>query len=217
VRLLHGIHQGSIGSPPKIVGIMFMNDNRRISSGANPSATAQESELADVVHRNIDALLEVRQKFERGKSRQDRVADAITSFTGSMPFLYIHAALVILWLAVNMGLIPGLKPFDPFPFVMLAMIASVEAIFLSTFVLISQNRAAALAEKRAELDLQINLLTEHEVTRLIELVDLMTRHFGIGEEKKPDVEQLKKDVAPEVVLQEIEEAQKSGDTQSSIG
>lgn len=188
-----------------------MADNAKPKRASFPrqAPPPQDPELADVVHRNIDALLEVRQKFERGKTRQDRIADAITTFSGSMPFLYIHAALLALWLVVNVGWVPGLKPFDPFPFVMLAMIASVEAIFLSTFVLISQNRAAALAEKRAELDLQINLLSEHEVTRLIELVDAMAEHLGVGKEKTPDVEQLKKDVAPEVVLQQIEEAQKN--------
>lgn len=191
-----------------------MAHDSRPPSGASPASASRDTELADVVHRNIDALLEVRQKFERTQTRQDRIAGAITAFTGSMTFLYIHAVLLILWLVINMGLFPGVKPFDPFPFVMLAMIASVEAIFLSTCVLISQNRAAALAEKRAELDLQINLLTEHEVTRLIELVDAMARHMGVGEEETPDVEQLKKDVAPEVVLKEIEEAQKNCEPES---
>lgn len=188
-----------------------MIDPRLNHPDSPPTPHPADSELADVVHRNIDALLEVRKKFERGKSRQDRISDRITAFTGSMPFLYLHLALLAAWLAINMGWIPGLKPFDPFPFVMLAMIASVEAIFLSTFVLISQNRAASLAEKRAELDLQINLLTEHEVTRLIELVDSIARHLKISKEITPDVEQLKKDVAPEAVLQKIEEAQKNNE------
>ena len=74
---------------------------------------------------------------------------------------------------------PGLRPFDPFPFVMLAMAASVEAIFLSTFVLISQNRMAELADKRADLDLQINLLSEHEITRLVKLLDAVAKRLGI--------------------------------------
>ena len=136
-------------------------------------------ELAGVVRRNIQALLEVRKRLERRKSRQEAIADAITRFTGSMTFVYLHAAIFGGWILVNTGVVPGVRPFDPFPFVMLAMIASVEAIFLSTFVLISQNRMAALADKRADLDLQINLLSEHEITRLIELVDAIADHLGV--------------------------------------
>src|SRR4051812_40807441 len=114
-------------------------------------------ELAGVVHRNIRALLQVQRQFEARKGLQDRLADRITQFTGSMAFVYVHALGFGAWLLVNTGLVPGVRPFDPFPFVMLAMIASVEAIFLSTFVLISQNRMARLSERRAQLDLQINL------------------------------------------------------------
>ncbi|MFT3772780.1 MAG: DUF1003 domain-containing protein [Minicystis sp.] len=106
-----------------------------------------------------------------------------------------------------MGVVPGVRPFDPFPFVMLAMIASVEAIFLSTFVLISQNRMAALADRRADLDVQINLLAEHEITRLIALCDAMAQHLGVHPEPGSQrIEELKRDVRPEAVLDEIEQA-----------
>src|SRR5439155_10579507 len=125
----------------------------------------------------------------------------------SMTFVYLHTLVFGGWILVNLGTIPGIQPFDPFPFAMLAMIASVEAIFLSTFVLISQNRMAALADKRADLDLQINLLAEHEITRLISMVDTILRHLGIEDAREPDVEELKQDIAPEVVLQEIEESE----------
>jgi len=169
----------------------------------------ENAPLADVVHRS---LLEVRRDFDRRKGLQERLADGITRFTGSLRFVYLHAAGFALWIILNLGWIPGIRPFDPFPFVMLAMIASVEAIFLSTFVLISQNRVpacgwAALAEKRAELDLQINLLAEHEIIRLITMVDAVIHHFKIPLRPDPEVEQLKKDVAPELVLQELEEAE----------
>ncbi|XXT17164.1 DUF1003 domain-containing protein [Sorangium sp. So ce429] len=164
------------------------------------------SEVEGVVRRNIHALLQVRKDLERKKSFQEALADRITSFTGSMTFVFLHAGIVGGWLAVNTGVIAGVKPFDPFPFVMLAMIASVEAIFLSTFVLISQNRMQALADKRAELDLQINLLAEHEITRLIELVDGISRHLKVPRSTDLHLEELKKDVHPEVVMEEIERA-----------
>ncbi|MFL5472011.1 MAG: DUF1003 domain-containing protein, partial [Gemmatimonadales bacterium] len=125
-------------------------------------------DLAHVVDRNIKALLEHRREQEGSRSRQERIADAITRFTGSMRFVYIHLLVFGTWIIINLGWIPGIPRFDR-SFVVLAMLASVEAIFLSTFVLISQNRMAVLADRRADLDLQISLLAEHEVTRLIAL------------------------------------------------
>jgi uncharacterized membrane protein len=93
----------------------------------------------------------------------------VTRFTGSMTFVVIHLVLFGFWIVANIGWIPGVPQWDP-TFVVLAMWASVEAIFLSTFVLISQNRMAAQADKRADLDLQISLLTEHEITKLATLL-----------------------------------------------
>ena len=161
----------------------------------------QTPELAGVVERNITALLARRQREDREKTRQDRLADAITRFTGSMTFVLIHLVLFGVWIVVNLGWTP-VKPFDP-SFVVLAMVASVEAIFLSTFVLISQNRMQALADKRADLDLQVSLLAEHEVTQLITLVREMARKMGI-EEQDPELDELERDVAPEMVLDEME-------------
>ena len=169
---------------------------------------AAGAEIDRVMRRNIQALLEVRRELERRKTLQETIADKITAFIGSMTFVALHVFFFGGWLVVNMGVVPGIAPFDPFPFVMLAMIASVEAIFLSTFVLISQNRMAALADKRADLDLQVNLLAEHEVTRLVELVDGIARHLGAREHSDPRLDELKKDVRPEAVLEAIEQAER---------
>ena len=128
----------------------------------------QPKSLSSALKRNIEALEERRRQEATSATRQERLAEAITSFTGSMPFVYLHLVLYAAWILVNLGVPPGLPKFDP-SFVILAMEASVEAIFLSTFVLISQNRTAAAADKRADLDLQINLLAEHELTKLTEV------------------------------------------------
>jgi uncharacterized membrane protein len=160
--------------------------------------------LADVVERNIDTILEVREEFERRKSRQDRIADAITNFSGSMLFAYLHVVWFGLWVIVNVGWL-GIKPFDPFPFGLLTMIVSLEAIFLATFVLVSQNRMMLATEERATLDLQINLLSEYEITRLLTLVDAMADRMGIKEARDPEMDELEMNVAPEVLLGEIED------------
>jgi uncharacterized membrane protein len=170
-------------------------------------ATGSPSPMAHIVERNINALLQRRKKDEKKKTTEQRVADAITRFTGSMPFVYIHLFLFGTWIICNIGLFP-IEPFDP-SFVILAMVASVEAIFLSTFVLISQNRMNEESDKRADLDLQISLLTEHEVTRLITMVSAMAKKLNISEADHPEIEELSKDVLPEEVLTTMERRKES--------
>src|SRR3954452_22760346 len=160
--------------------------------------------LGSVLEGNI-RVLERRRALEAAKaSFEERLAAAITRFTGSMRFVYLHLAVFGAWIVANLGVIAGMPQFDP-SFVILAMTASVEAIFLSTFVLISQNRMAASADKRAELDLQISLLAEHEVTKLVAMVCAIADRLGLETEVDQELAELKQDVAPEVVLDEIEE------------
>lgn len=121
-----------------------------------------------------------------------------------MLFVFIHLVLFGVWIAANLNWIPLVRPWDP-SFVVLAMLASVEAIFLSTFVLISQNRMAATAEKRAELDLQISLLSEHELTKLATLVSEIATELGVKTAVENDIEEVKRDVAPDAVLDAIEQ------------
>lgn len=154
-----------------------------------------------MLERNIAALIERRRMEERSRSRESRVADAVTCFAGSMRFVHIHVVLFAVWVVANLPGVP-LPKFDP-TFVVLATFASVEALFLSTFVLITQNRMAAAAEKRAELDLQISLLAEHEVTRLVQMVAALAERAGIAV-GGADLEEMKRDVHPEAVLDELE-------------
>jgi uncharacterized membrane protein len=162
--------------------------------------------LSPVLERNIRALQERRRREEREASAEERVAEAITRFTGSMRFVYLHLALYGFWIVANLGWVPGVPAWDP-SFVVLAMVASVEAIFLSTFVLISQNRMAAAADKRADLDLQVSLLAEHEVTKLATLVAGIADRLGVRTEADPELGEITRDVAPEAVLDELEAAE----------
>jgi len=159
--------------------------------------------LGPVLDRNIAALVERRQAGRQAASFQDRCADAITAFAGSMTFVYLHAAIFGAWIVVNRGWLPAIPAWDP-SYVMLAMVASVEAIFLSTFVLITQNRMATAADQRADLDLQISLLTEHELTRVARLVSDIASHLNISDRAADEIEEVKEDVAPEAVLDHIE-------------
>ncbi len=161
-------------------------------------------DFASVLERNIAVLRQKRHEEDKKASLQDRIADAITRFSGSMIFVYVHLVLVAGWVVINIGVVPGVPAFDP-TFVILATWASVEAIFLSTFVLISQNRAAAEADRRAELDLQTNLLSEHEITRLLSLTIAIAQRLGIEEARDPSLRELERHVAPEKVLDRLAE------------
>jgi uncharacterized membrane protein len=169
----------------------------------NPAPKAYSEGLASVLERNIDTLVARRRQQEQDKGRQERIADAITGFTGSMTFVYLHILFFGSWILINLGLTP-LPRYDP-SFVILAMMASVEAIFLSTFVLISQNRMAAVSDKRAELDLQISLLSEHEITQMLELMIKIAEQIGVQHATEPKYEELIQSVDPEAVLNRLEE------------
>jgi uncharacterized membrane protein len=168
----------------------------------NEPNAQQPGGMTEVMQRNIRTVLGRRQHEDKTKPLQLRVADAITRFTGSMRFVYIHLVLFITWIVWNLPGVPVPK-FDP-SYVVLAMFASVEAIFLSTFVLISQNRMAEQADKRADLDLQVSLLAEHEVTRLITLVKRIAERLEVDESKNPELPELEQDVRPEKVLDALE-------------
>ena len=126
--------------------------------------------LSNVVERNIRTIIQLRLKAARAHSVQDRLADAITFFSGRMFFVYLHIVWFGVWILLNTGRV-GVRPFDPFPYGLLTMVVSLEAIFLSTFVLISQTRLSEEAEHRADLDLHIGLLTEYELTRVLQMLD----------------------------------------------
>ncbi|MFN4142450.1 DUF1003 domain-containing protein [Aestuariivirga sp.] len=161
--------------------------------------------LSSVLARNIRTLSERRQREESGTSFQERLAGAVTRFTGSMAFVYLHLALFGGWVIANLGLVPGVPVWDP-SFVILASWASVEAIFLSTFVLIAQNRMAAAADRRADFDLQISLLAEHEITKLAGLLEAVARRLDVAVAADPELQEVKQNIAPEAVLDEIEAA-----------
>jgi uncharacterized membrane protein len=173
-----------------------------------PTVDPDPDSLNSALRRNIEALRERRRQEAEDRSLSDRVADRITTFAGSMRFVLLHLAAYGFWIAANLGWVPGVVPWDE-TFVVLAMAASVEAIFLSTFVLISQNRMMAAADQRADLDLQIGLLTEHEVTNLVRMVRRMSEHLGISIPHE-EVAELERNVAPEAVLDALERDEQGG-------
>ena len=177
------------------------SNGRGARSPANKAR--QPTALAPVLERNIEALAARRKREAKAASWTERLADVIRSFAGSMTFLGLHLLIVSVSILANLRWIPGVPAWDE-TFVILAMIASVEALFLSSIVLISQNRMASDADRRADLDLQISVLTEHEITKLTTLVSDIARKMDVRSGVDQEVEEIKRDVAPEQVLQELE-------------
>jgi uncharacterized membrane protein len=165
------------------------------------------------VRKNVAAIISMQLKEAEGRTVQDRLAALITSFSGSMAFVYIHAIWFGLWFILNLGFlhIPYLSQFDPYPFGLLTVVVSLEAIFLSTFVLIAQNNLSALSEHRAELDLQVNLLAEQKTAKVLELLDkiakeLDTMHNKFNYTSDAETEALKLSPEPHEVLNVMEQA-----------
>ena len=171
-----------------------------------------------LLRQNVQQIAELEAALRSGRSPMDRMVDGISEFCGSVAFVYIHLLWFALWIGANLAL-PVRVRFDPFPFGLLTLVVSLEAIFLSTFVLVSQNRQAQMADRRAELDLQTNLLAEHEVTRILALLDAITTHLGIEEGDDPELPELEEDVEPESLLSELEaqEGKAAGSSKKTNG
>jgi uncharacterized membrane protein len=163
--------------------------------------------LSDVVERNIRTILRLRAQSALDRNLQERLADGITNFSGRLAFVYLHIGWFGAWLLANTGWF-GFKPFDPYPYGLLTMIVSLEAIFLSTFVLISQNRLSAESDRRADLDLHVGLLTEAELTRVLRMLHAIHEKLGIECEDPADLADLELRTEPEDVLAEIERLQR---------
>lgn len=153
--------------------------------------------------RRLKSRRKVLQSFEAKslaeRTLAEKVADFLTSQLGSMRFLFINATWFFTWIAINTGLLPIVPPFDPFPFGLLTMIVSLEAIFLAIIVLISQNRASKIDDLREEVDLQINTIAEEEITKMIELQILLLNKNGIDVSKDEELQEMLKPTDPEKI------------------
>jgi uncharacterized membrane protein len=145
---------------------------------SSPLAPPHET-ASSHVERNVRAIADLEREAMEERTAADRCSDAITRVVGSAGFVVAHAVLFAGWIAINLGLLPAIAPFDPYPFSFLTLVVSLEAIFLSIFVLMSQNRMSRLADRRAHLDLQVDLLAERELTVMLHLVQKLCAKQGI--------------------------------------
>lgn len=138
-------------------------------------------DVPSAVRDNIASVTEMESTLEHRRTLVDRIADLIGGFSGSMTFVFLHLVWFLAWFLINTGVIPGIPRFDPYPFILLAMIVSVEGVLLSTFVLMKQNRMQKRIDVRDQLNLQIDLLAEKEVTKSLQLLRAICKHLEIQE------------------------------------
>jgi uncharacterized membrane protein len=129
---------------------------------------------------NIDAIAKLEHEALNRRTPTERVSDAIAKLVGNIGFLLAHLLLIFGWSLVNLHMVPGVKAFDPFPFGILALVVSSESVFLTIFVLISQSRMARQSERRAHLDLQVGMLSEQELTTILQMLQKLCQHTGVN-------------------------------------
>jgi uncharacterized membrane protein len=137
--------------------------------------------LLDRLSERRQSLGTFRARANERRSKVERIADRLTSVMGSVPFLIFHFCLFTIWLSVNTGIIPTVKPYDPFPFGLLTMALTLEQSLLTIFIIMSQNRSSEIADLRNEIDLQINMVAEEEVSKALQLLQLIGRKLDIPE------------------------------------
>lgn len=174
-------------------------DPRGRRRGRIPHASTHENPAK----RNIQAIAELDREAVEEQSASDRLSAAISRFVGSLAFVAAHIVWFFVWAAWNLGLIPGLHPFDPFPFGLLTMAVSLEGVLVATFVLITQNWMNRQAERRAHLDLQVNILAEQEMTLVLKILRDIAGKVGAASEA-PQVQQYE-DVDVHQLASELDE------------
>jgi uncharacterized membrane protein len=164
----------------------------------------------ELTRENVRTMRRLEDLAMRERTFADRVANFIAAFCGSMTFVWCHVALFGGWLTWNSW--PGLPHFDPYPFTFLTLCVSLEAIFLSSFILISQNYEMRVTERRNRLDLQIDLLAEQENTKMLQLLERIARRVGATTHEDPELRALEQATQPETLAKQIEEAYRQGET-----
>jgi uncharacterized membrane protein len=170
--------------------------------------------MSHLTRRNLAVVRRIQEQLLSERNPVDVVIDRITAFCGSKVFIWIHLAWYGSWIAVNV-LAPSAWRFDPYPFDFLTLTVSLEAIFLSTFILITQNRQARMADLRANLDLQINLLGEEENTKMLAMLQAIHEKLGISASPDPELEEMEQQLEPEALARQIEALMEDADTASS--
>jgi len=173
----------------------------------------ESASLDELTEQNISTIVRLDDAATRNRTSADRIASGIASFCGSMLFVWLHVIWFGGWILLNSR--PGFHHLDPFPFTFLTLIVSLEAIFLSTFILISENHSSRQSERRNHLDLQINLLAEQENTKMLNLLEQIAEKMGVEADDNPSLKVLDQATNPEKLAEQIEKTIARGTDKAS--
>jgi uncharacterized membrane protein len=174
-----------------------------LRSGSRPRQSLLPLSVEELTQRNVESVARFEGAAREQRTRADRVAEVIAGFCGSMTFVWVHVIWFGGWVVFN--LLPGIKHVDPFPFTFLTLVVSLEAIFLSTFILISQNHDSRVNEKRNHLDLQINLLSEQENTEMLIMLQLIAARVGANVADDSHARVMEQTTSAEKLIEQIEQ------------
>jgi uncharacterized membrane protein len=161
---------------------------------------------ANPTQHNIDAIAKLEHDALERRSPTERVSEVITKFVGNTVFLLVQLILISGWILVNLRVIPGVAVFDPFPFGVLALIVSSESVFLTVFVLISQSRMARQSDRRSHLGLQVSMLSEQELTTILQMLQKLCQHMGVNvDSTKQEVQSFSKQTEIHKLASELED------------
>jgi uncharacterized membrane protein len=185
--------------------VMMFMENTTVNAAVINDKTDEVIESVSNLQKNIETILLLEKEAIQKLSRVEHLASRITSFAGSTPFLILHVLWFFIWILINSGIVPKMKPFDPFPFSFLTLVVSLEAIFLTLLVLMSQNSMTREADKRAHLDLQINMLDEQETTRILRVVQKIAVHLGMENELDESIKELSQETDMTTLAKTLDE------------
>ena len=184
----------------KLINFNFLGPKK---SGEEKSLDAMTVERM-IARERQKVIQSIETRLNERRNFSEKFADGLVRWFGSINFIILNLVIFLLWIAWNLDLIPGVKPFDPFPFILLTMVVSLEAIFLSVFVLLSQNRESRISDLREEIDLQINMIAEQEITKVIHLLAYLMRHLNVPYEKDPELKNMMKPLDTEEIRRQLE-------------
>jgi uncharacterized membrane protein len=160
-----------------------------------------------VIRKNISSIAELEKEFAQDRTTLDRISDGITTFVGSIQFIFAHVVFFGAWVVLNNPWVLGRYAFDPYPYIFLNFVLGLEAVFLGTFVLMSQDRQNRQDEQRAHLNLQIGLLAEQETTKTLQMLQRICEHLGIREvSKDKELQQMIETTHVEELARELQKA-----------
>jgi uncharacterized membrane protein len=164
-----------------------------------PAADSAPASVAE----NAEKIIRLESDALRPRSRSEAITDSIGSFVGTISFVVLQVVAFGGWVIVNAGIVSQIPPFDPFPYPLLSSNTSLEAVLIAAFVLMKQNRMGIIADRRDHLDLQVNLLTERQATQIIQMLDRLSKHFGVEQHKDEKSRELGRHVAIEHLVEEV--------------